>query len=254
MEPHQIIETTGSITKLERLINVEDNTLNNTLVLSNKNPFPGFVESTNDSKKPIKLRSYYIILMYRYFTEKLERIAKILAHENLITCSSSFGEIIIDSKIYPCVRIKNLKAPEVLREIQKFYKKNDIKFMANKPINNSGVIKVFKHFRIIEISEGIYRDLNDSEKIYIRIPMPINLKFLHYITDRVNSTLSNTNFDCALGVINRFSGPEDIVRIYDKNKSLERALELKKRFIKELKSKRLFLSNISNYESNYLKN
>ncbi|NJK84816.1 MAG: hypothetical protein HC906_01370 [Bacteroidales bacterium] len=73
--------------------------------------------------------------MYRYFPEKLERIAKALKEEDLIECCSSFGEIIIQEKIYPCIRIKRLRSDVVIHDIQEFFKKNEIKFM---PYKKSG--------------------------------------------------------------------------------------------------------------------
>ena len=122
MKEQPIIETTASITKIEMLSNVEQDILPCSLILTNHNPFPGFVQSTEESDLPRKPHSFYLILMYRYFPEKLERIAKALNNENIIDCSSSSGEIIIQNNIFPCIRIKRLKAQRLLSEIQEFYK------------------------------------------------------------------------------------------------------------------------------------
>lgn len=245
MKEQPIIETTGSITKMEMLLNVEHNVLPGTLVLTNNNPFPGFIQSKEDSVIPGKPQSFYLILMYRYFPEKLERIAKALNNENIIECYSSSGEIIIDNYIFPCIRIKRLKVQRLLSEIQEFYKKNDIKFLAYKKVQGNAKIKVFKHFKIIEIAEGIYRDLYEGEKFYFSIPLQLNWKLFDYFTKRVKSNLHDINFDAAIGVINRFSGPEDVIRIYDSNKTLERALQIKKHYIREFKRERILLKNTS---------
>ena len=78
--------------------------------------------------------------------------------------------------------------------------------------------------------------MNDGEKIYIRIPNPINWNRFDYITKKIKNSVKSANFDAALGTIYRFCGPEDVIRIYDKNKTLERAVELKNHFLKSIKS------------------
>jgi hypothetical protein len=103
-------------------------------------------------------------------------------------------------------------------------------------------IKIFKTFRLTEIAEGLYRDLNEGAKIYFRLPHAINWKRLGYIIRKIKADHEDSNFDAALGVIYRFCGPEDVVRIYDHDKSLERALELRKRFVKEVKKDMLITS------------
>ncbi|MBN2612088.1 MAG: hypothetical protein JXB00_11075 [Bacteroidales bacterium] len=249
MKTQSIIETTGNITKMEVLSNVEYDILPGSLVLTNKKPFPGFKQEQQPDELKKPLQSYYLVLMYRYFPEKLERIAKALNNESIIECCSSIGEIILQNNIFPCIRIKRLKADRILIDIQEFYKKNDIKFLAYKKINAEAKIKVFKHFRIIEIEEGIYRDLSEGEKFYINIPIQLNWKLFDYFIKRVKSNLNNSNFDAALGVINRFTGPEDVIRIYDHDKTLERALEIKRYFYKEFKKEKMLLNNISNINS-----
>ena len=96
--------------------------------------------------------------------------------------------------------------------------------------------KIFKAFRLTEIAQGLYRDLNDGEKIYIKIPNAINWKRFNHITRKIKNHIKDANFDAALGVIYRFCGPEDVIRVYDQNKTLERAVHLRKLFVKEVKS------------------
>jgi len=246
MKEQPIIETTGSITKMEVLSNIEHHILPGSLVLTNHNPFPGFIQGPEKFVSHEKPQSFYLILMYRYFPEKLERIAKSLNNENIIDCCSNSGEIILQNNILPCIRIKKLKVEKLLPEIQEFYKRNDIKFMGYKKMQGEAKIKVFKHFKIIEITEGIYRDLCEGEKFYFNIPLQLNWKLFDYFTKRVKSNLPDTNFDAALGVINRFTGPEDVIRVYDSNKTLERALEIKKFYAREFKKERMLLNNMSN--------
>ena len=243
MKSNQIIETTGSITKVETLTDVEQHILSNTLVLISENPFPGYGVRRSIEGNTL-LNPVYLILMYRYFPEKIERISKIMRHK-YENCNFSCGEIVIQNTIFPCIRVKGLTCYELIPQIQTDYKNNDIKFMSFKKINNEGNIKVFKHFKITEITDGIYRDLYEGEKIYFIIPNQINWKLLKYITHNIKEKMANSDFDAALGIINRFTGPEDVIRILDRNKTLKRSLEIKNKYIKELKKEGMLIANLN---------
>lgn len=243
MNTQHTIETTGSITKMEMLSTVEENIQPGTLVLTNSNPFPGFKDHAGSFYSQKRPQSYYLIMMYRYFPEKLERIDRALKEENLVECCSSFGEIIIQDKILPCIRLKSIKSESVISFIQDFFRRHEIKFMPYKKVLAEGKIKVFKHFKLIEMAEGIYRDLFEGEKFYFSIPFQLNWKLFEHFVKRVKAKMQNNNFDPALGTINRFSGTEDVIRVYDTNKTMDRALEIKKNFMREFKKDKLLLVN-----------
>jgi hypothetical protein len=245
MENYEVIETIGSITKMESLRSLKQDIINNTLVLKNVDPFPGY-KRTNDNLSPgNKPGSIFIILRYRYAPEKINRINKTLVSSRITSCYPSYGEIITRDSILPCIRLKGINDYSIIPIIQNFFKRNDLKHMDYRPVETKARIKIFKTFKLIEIGEGLYRDLNDGEKIYIRIPTTINWKRFEYIQKKIKYNLENANFDAAMGIIYRFCGPEDVIRIFDLDKSLGRALQLKKLFIKEVKREVLISAGTS---------
>lgn len=243
MEQKEIIETIGSITKYENLSVLTHEVLENTLVLQSTDPFPGFEYHGKKDlfKKP---HAYYIILRYRYAPEKINRITKLFSLRNQFDCYPSFGEITTKDSVYPCIRIKGIEEATLIPKIQNFFKKNELQLMAKRNFRNPSRVKIFKTFRLMEIYEGVYRDMNEGEKIYLKIPKQINWKRFSYINKRVKAELENPNFDAALGVIYRFCGPEDVIRIYDSDKTLKRALTLKKLYSKEIKSEIYLSANV----------
>lgn len=234
MNENEIIETIGSITKMEHLRSLEQDTLPNSLVLRTVDPFPGYKVLRKEDKQLEKPGSLFVILRYRYTPEKINRINRDLISAGFVRRYPSFGEIITREAILPCIRLKGVENFNQIKGIQEFFKRNDLKFMDFRKLEGDARIKIFKTFRLKEISEGIYRDLNEGEKIYLRIPRAINWKRLDYITRKIKTRKENSNFDAALGVIYRFCGPEDVIRIYDQEKTLKRALYIRKLFIKEV--------------------
>ncbi len=237
MEPKQVIETTGTIIKVENLTHIDYHTLDDTLVLESKQELPGLGNQTAGDKPG----AVYLVLLYRYFPEKISRLAKALKETYNAEWWSASGEILIKNKVYPIIRIKGCAKYEYIPVIQDFYKSNDIKFAPFKMIRAAGKIKVYKHFRIIELIEGLYRDLYESERFYFRIPGQLTWNMLVYFTRHVKSNLENAGFDAALGVINRFSGPEDVIRVVDRDKTLERALTIRNQYLKVLKKEELLI-------------
>lgn len=236
MKQNEVIETIGSITKMENLLSFEQDVLPNSLVLKNIDPFPGFRAKNQNINIGNKPGSVFIILRYRYAPEKINHINRDLISSRITKCHPSYGEIITRESILPCIRIKNIENCTLIPLIQNFYKRSDLKLMDFKQFSGPARIKIFKAFRLSEIAEGLYRDLNEGEKVYIRIPRSINWKRFNHITKKIKYHINNPNFDAALGVIYRFCGPEDVIRVYDQIKTLERAIQLRKLFVREVKS------------------
>lgn len=231
MDYSQIIETIGSITKFEHLISILNGVETNTLVLKNIEPFPGaHIENSGAQRN-----SHFIILRYRYAPEKINRINCKIQKEINLSRYPSYGEINIGNIIYPCVRIKGVSNLEVIRKIQLCLMRNDLQLMAYREIDTQCKIKIFKSFKLAELGDGLYRDLDESEKIYIRIHQPLNWNRFNMVIKKIKYNIKNPEFDAAMGIIYRFTGPENIVRIYDKDKTYQRATELRKYLLKEVK-------------------
>ncbi len=235
MDTNKVIETIGSITKMENLRALEQGVIDNSLVLTSIDPFPGYKTQPETDRQIDKPGSVFIILRYRYAPEKINRINKELIESKMVICYPSFGEIITRNIILPCIRIKGLENYNMIPAIQHFLKHDDLQLMGFKKFNEVARINIFKTLQLIELKEGLYRDLNEGEKIYIRIPHTMQWNQFDYITKKVKFNLKNRNFDAALGIIYRFCGPENVIRIYDRDKTLKRALHLKTLFLKESK-------------------
>jgi hypothetical protein len=235
MEHYGAIETIGNITKMENLISMENNIIQNTLVLKNIDPFPGYktIKQENGLQKP---GSIFIILRYQYTPEKINKVNKSLISSNIPKCFPSFGEIITRDSIFACIRIKGLEELQYIAAIQDFLLKNDMQLMPYRKVDGNCLIKIFKSFRLVEIAEGLYRDLNEGAKIYIRTAHSLTWRQFVKATKNIKFLLGNKNFDSALGIVYRFCGPEDVIRIYDLDKTLERALLLKKLYLLEFKN------------------
>lgn len=232
MDQKRVIETIGSITKMEHLSSIGEGSIDNSMVLNNSTPFPGLKHQSNEEQT--NLSSYFVVLRYRYAPEKINRINCKLFKEKELARYPSYGEIITQNTILPCIRLKSVELSEIA-SLQESLKKNNLKFVSYKPFDRTCRIKIFKTFRLVEVADDLYRDLSEGEKFYIHVNDTLNWKRFEYITKKIKQNLNNKQFDPALGVIYRFCGPRNVIRIYDYDKTLDRALSLKKWYLSEIK-------------------
>jgi hypothetical protein len=235
MEYNNVIETIGSISKMEKLQSLEQDFTLNSLVLKNIDPFPGYRSKTDKMDFIKKQESIFITLSHPYPSEKINAIFKKLATERIINCYPSYGEISNAGSVIACIRLKGIENYALIPYIQKYFQDNDLQLMNYEKMSGYATIKIFKSFRIIRIAEGLYRDASESEKSYIRIPVLLNWKQFVKITNKIKGSIENPNFDGALGTIYRFNGTEDVIRIYDRETTVEKAKLLKLMYLNEIK-------------------
>lgn len=232
METNKTIETRGLIIKEERVISLESNILENTLVLENKDAFSDFFgENLPDEKSP---RSLFIVLDKKYDALFLARTLKNTGAKMKHKCYGSFGEIIIAGKTNYCIRIKNLDCFPSVINIQNALADSGIEFKKHQHINENALIRIHKSFLVHEISGNIFKDLFEKDRYYFTIPSELEWEQFKKITSIVKSNLENNLFDAAMGIMWKIEGMIDIVRIYDKKNDPERIKTIRDRYIAEI--------------------
>ena len=227
------LEVTGYIKKLETLTTIESNTLENTLVLENLHPFPGYLgENFPDLSSP---RSIFFVLSEDRSFEEIERKTKAIQQKVDYDFNGSEGVLYIHPYTYKCLRVKYLASFKHLKELQELYKKEGIKYARYKKIEKDAIITINKVFFVEEQDDGIYWDCNIGSKYYIELPEQISWDYFKQFTANIKNNLEKNNFDAALGVFFRRKEIADVIRVYDKERNLERANLLKNMYWEEIR-------------------
>ena len=231
MEKITTISTTGNITKVELLHTLKSNILENTFVLENFEPFPGY--HGKNAPSSLEPRHLFLVTRKTYSYEEICRVSKKIRSN----CQAKFGarpaDLFIFNQKLSAIRIKELDSFEKIPELQRWYMNEGILFMKRKNFNSEGIIKVMKHFELSEVEEGIYKDNENPLMCYFQVPVNLSWKVFEKITYSIKNNISNSNFDAAQGVI-YLKDIVDIVRIYMK--------DLEGGFLKELQT--LYLEEI----------
>lgn len=227
------VEVTGYIRKVENLVNIKSNIAPNTCVLESLLPFPGYHgQNLPDESEP---RSLFFIITNNYTFEDIARLTKKIAGNFEEDFNASIGTIYIQPYTYDCVRIKYLSSFSLLPKLQDMLQKEGVKFARYRKINNMGIIVVNKNFLVEEHEEGIYFDLENPSKFYIELPENLDWETFRDFTFHIKNNLIDNNFDAALGVFYRLRGIVDVVRVYDRDNSLEKMRTLKSMYEEEVR-------------------
>ena len=227
------LEVTGYIKKKETLSTVESEILDNTLVLENLHPFPGYHGANfPDKSSP---RSLFFVLTEKYSFEDIARITKKVKSHVKYDFNASEGTFHIQPYKYNCLRIKYLCSFKYLKELQEIYRDEGLKYYRFKDINKEAIITINKVFDVIEEEPGIYWDCKNESKYYFELPENISWDYFVQFTKDIKNNLTQNNFDAALGVFYRRKEIVDVVRVYDKERTPERARELKERYKEEIR-------------------
>jgi len=232
MSGNRIIETMGSIAKVEKVETLTSNILENTLVLDEIEPFPGY----HGANLPT---GYNPTTVYLATKKKLsdikiirltQKIKKYFKHEFDGTAST----VCVNNDYFNCIRIRNIKNYNIIPELQKCYMHEGVKFLKKKSISGDGIIEVKKQFELEELQDGIYKDLEDPLMYYLKIPEHLNWQLFLEMTISIRRNIDNFSFDSALGVL-YLKEITDVIRLFGKDMGIEELKQIRTLYLEELK-------------------
>ena len=222
----------GSIIKVEELKTLDSNILENTLVLEEIEPFPGY----HGANLPTGYNpsTVYIALKKKLSTIKIlrltQQIKKYFRHE----FNGTPANICINNETFNCIRIRNIENYHIIPDLQKSYLYEGVKFLKKKNVSGEAIIEITKHFDLQEMGEGIYKDLEDPLMYYIKIPVHFHWQMFYEMTLSIRRNLDDLRFDAALGVLH-LKEITDVVRLFSRDMSIDDLRKIRSMYTEELK-------------------
>mgnify|MGYP001811873883 CR=1 FL=1 len=221
-----------SISKVEKLVTLESNILQNTLVLEEVEPFPGYHGANLPSG--YNPTAVYLIIKKKLSSINIIRITQEIRKYFKHDFDGTAANICINNDVYNAIRLRNLEDITILSELQKNYMYEGIKFLKKKSVKGDGIIELKKHFELEALGEGIYKDLEDPLMYYLRIPKHLSWQMFQEITTSIKHNQDNLNFDGALGSI-YMKEIIDVVRIFAKDMELKDLSTIRQQYLDELR-------------------
>ena len=232
MTANRNIETMGSITKVEKLETLKNNILENTLVLEEVEPFPGYHGANLPSG--YNPTAVYLIIKEKIPAIKIIRITQKIRKYFKPDFDGTAAFIRISNNVFNAIRIRNLGDISVLPELQKTYLYEGINFPRKRSIQGDGLIELTKQFELEAMGDHIYKDLEDALMYYFQIPGQLNWQLFFDLTISIRHNIDNMNFDAAMGTL-YMKEIIDVVRIFAKDMALDDLSMIRQRYLEELR-------------------
>ena len=232
MATTRIIETMGSISKVEKLRTLDNSILENTLVLEEIEPFPGY----HGANLPTGYNptAVYLVNKKKHSTVKIHRLTQAIRKYFKHEFDGTAAEICIHNKVFNGIRLRNLENYTIIPGLQKCYMDEGLKFSKKRNIEGEAVIELKKHFELEELDNGIYKDMVDPLMYYIEVPRHLNWHHFLEITTSIKHNIDNLNFDAAVGAI-YLKEIIEVVRIFAKDMSVDDLRVIQEKYIEEIR-------------------
>ena len=210
MATSNVLSGSGSIRKRELVRNAKIKSLKNYMILESVDPFP----EAHQRHKSHFVKFYYIPIIADNLNQDIKIAAKSAESRLGDELASALGDITIGDTTYHSIRLRNVSQQD-LPYIIKAYEYEGITMASSvESIRDYAQIKIDKFFHLEEIQEGLYIDLDDAQIGYVETPRKLDWEELEEITKKVKTEAEHTNFDRALGTINKHGENIEVVRIY----------------------------------------
>lgn len=234
MENKTIIQTIGGIAKEETLFNLTSHIMENTFVLENDVPYPGY-HGNNLPTEPVPI-SVFLMTKKKHSTEHILRLNQNIRKYFDHPFDAVPGIICIYNDTFPCIRLRGLDNYELIGDLQKCFFSEGVKFMKTKKIKAQGVIQLKKLFNIESYETDIYKDLDDHNTFYLDIKRQVSWEKFARLTRNVRNNIDKdkANFDAALGAIYTSPSILDVVRIYGREMDIHKLRLIQHTYQREL--------------------
>jgi hypothetical protein len=210
----KIFQTVGTVTKEERIASVESETFTNILLLESQLPFPGYHGSTVPDK--LHPDAIFAVTKLIYNDERIIRSIQSVKNKVQLNFDAAPGTLNFQNKDVNFIRFKGLQYHsfgDVIREFENC----GIEFKKHRAVSPyTTLIRVRKFFKIKEVLDGIYADLDNPKFSYLEIPLQMRWNRFKRITMDIRYNVEDKHYDAAQTSIYTEKGLMDFVRIYDK--------------------------------------
>jgi len=224
-----IIQSVGSIVKKEKLASVESETNCKSLILESLLPYPGYHGTTIPDK--LEPESLFVVTKKAYTDEVVIRAIQKVKSATKITFDAVPGTIFLKNNPVNIIRFKDLSYG-LISEIVGLFIDAGIEFERAKKISAyETIISIRKFFRLNKLSKNIYGDIDVEEFFYLQVPELLSWDTFEEMTKNIKYNISDIVFDAAQTSVYDVSGLVDFVRIYDKDRNVDKLASIRDSYL-----------------------
>ncbi len=223
---NDIIRSVGTIVKKEKLASIENATNSKVLILESLLPYPGYHGTTIPDK--LEPESLFAVTKVVYQDEQIIRAIQKVKKMHKVTFDAVPGTIFLKNNPVNIIRFKDV-GYNMISEIIKYFMDAGIAFeKVRKIAPYESIIRIRKFFTMHMLSEGIYEDMDVKEFFYLQVSKSPDWDTFDKITRNIRYNIEDLIFDGAQTSVYNAQGLVDFVRIYDRNRYIDKLSYIRK--------------------------
>ena len=228
----KILSTLGTITKRETLRSVDFDACK-TLILEISKPFPGYHGYNLPEKNSPD--SLFLITKENYSNERLVRAVLAVKTKTDLQFDATPGVLFLQNSLVGALRFKYLKYSDI-PNVAMLLMEEGIDFKKQKQVSPyDSIIYIRKFFEMIEMEEGIYKDIKQENMFYIKVPKKLDWDLFEKMTAELKYNMEDSNFDAALVYVYTATSILDLIRIFDVDSSVAKLNVIKCKYLEKIK-------------------
>jgi hypothetical protein len=234
MENMKRIESLGFVIKKEKVATLASDYRFSELLLEDLDPFPGFYDHFHIpvNEKEQKPRSIFAVVKNRGLDDMDDFIRTTVAikKETGLKFDAVPGWMELQNATTGCIRI-NMEDYAQLPEVIANYSKKGLEFLASRTVKPYISLIGIRKFMILDsLAPGIYKDTEMVDTYYLTIDKYLPWADFERISISIRNNWEHKVYDAAQAGVYCKLGVVELVRIYDKQASLERLKYLKEKY------------------------
>jgi hypothetical protein len=232
------IQSIGTLWKKEKLATLEWEVSFAELLLEAKDPWPGYYDHFEIPSQDQDLLPRWIFAVLRNTSvSDQDNIIRITAqikkvYDNPFDCVP--GKLTLNNEVVSCMRLQ-VEDYNLLPDILNFYTKHGLEFAPTRKVPTyESLIKITKFFDLSSFAKNLYTDNDLHDTYYIIIPNGLSWETFEKISETVKNNSDHQVYDAALASAYEKSGVIDMVRIYDRETSLDILSHLRNKYRSEV--------------------
>jgi len=205
---------------------------NENILILESSPYPAYysVSGFPESLKTVKDHHLYLVVKkpFSCFQDRVLRYSFRVKKKLDLTLHASPGQMTFQHETHPCIRIRTNETAQLKPFINAFQELG-IRFMSDrKVVPYLSFIQYKKYMEFVETGNGIFKDKENVNRYFIRIPIDLEFDVFDKVIMDVKNNCDFHLFDASLVYMNCGDDFTDMVSIYSDHCDESRLPELKK--------------------------
>ncbi len=204
---------------------------NNVLILES-DPEPGYFSRNGFPENLAHANDHHLYLLTQKpitcFQDWIIQQACIAKNRYGINIRVSPGQLIFKNKAHNCIRMRTQEVDNVKRFVD-FLKEQDVKFIKHTSVKPfESLVHFKKHIEIRSVGNGVYADLHDKNRHFVKIPVLVDFEEFEKIVKEIKNNCNFSMFNAAQVSMTRREKVINFIAIYSKDCDENRLPEFKK--------------------------